>query len=121
MKKILSVLVAFAIGVSITYLAPNYLNPTPDYLIPGDYSEILANDKTEILLFTASACPVCKDTKEMFKAENIIFVERVIDLVEEDMALFETLTKTGAVPLMVLKDKAISGYDKAIYLSAIKG
>ena len=94
MKKLMLVLITFAVGLSTVYYASGYLTTTPDYLIRGDYSKILTENKTEILLFTASTCPVCKDTKAMFEAENIRYVERTIDLAEEDMALFKTLTKT---------------------------
>ena len=55
-----------------------------------------------VVLFTMKSCPFCGDLKEMLVSENIYFLERDIDLFEDEYNLFVEATGNDFVPAFML-------------------
>ena len=85
----------------------------------GNYTELLATYDTNLILFTTSTCPFCKEAKLLLEKNGIAFQEFIIDKELKSDELYEKLAISKNIPLMILKDKSIEGYNKEVYLLAL--
>ncbi len=85
-----------------------------------DHSALLSQFHTEILLFTTSTCPVCERVRVLFKQKNIRYTELVVDQNIEHDQLYQQLNSQGGVPLMLLTDRQIEGFNEELYLKQIQ-
>ncbi len=72
----------------------------------------------QIIIYSTTTCPYCKQLKEYFKAKNITFAEKLID--QDKVAVGEMEKESGGfkgVPFVVIiKDdgtkETVTGFDK---------
>ena len=77
-------------------------------------------DQPKIVLYSTSWCPHCKEAKEYFKQNNIVYINRDV---EEDSDAMEALTETyksRAVPVIVIgnDEKILKGFKQAEFEKA---
>lgn len=65
----------------------------------------------KIILFTASACPLCASARNYLKASNMHFTEKNIR--EDKDALKELIDKhILGIPIIMIDDEVIVGFNK---------
>ena len=96
-------------GITITHGTPSNIDTA---------SPIVAPDKT-VLLYSSTGCKYCKKAKEFLQAHNIAFEE--IDVYNSERGK-EDFAKLGAigVPIMVVADTKIVGFDEGELKSVLK-
>jgi glutaredoxin len=55
-----------------------------------------------VVLFTMEGCPFCVDLKKMLNTENVNYLERDIDVYEEEYNLFVEATGNDFIPAFML-------------------
>jgi glutaredoxin len=55
-----------------------------------------------VVLFTMEGCPFCVDLKKMLNTENVNYLERDIDIYEEEYNLFVEATGNDFIPAFML-------------------
>jgi glutaredoxin len=55
-----------------------------------------------VVLFTMEGCPFCVDLKKMLNTENVNYLERDIDIYEEEYSLFVEATGNDFIPAFML-------------------
>lgn len=71
----------------------------------------MADDK-KVLIYTTPTCPYCKQAKEYFKENKIDYEEA--DVANDSDKAQEMIDKSGqmGVPVIVIGDEVIVGFDK---------
>lgn len=59
-------------------------------------------DNKVVVLFTMKDCPYCVELKEMLVNEGIEYIDRDIDIYEEEYRLFVEITENEYVPSFML-------------------
>ncbi|MGO1071571.1 glutaredoxin family protein [Lysobacter sp. CA199] len=78
----------------------------------GDYSQIYANAGSDVVMYSLSTCPFCKQAKALLEKQNVRFVERVIDKDEAAKKEADGL-KINSVPVIYIGDTSMRGFDEA--------
>ena len=99
----------FFSGVTITHETPDNIDTA---------SPITAPDKT-VLLYSSTGCKYCKKAKEFLSAHNIAYEEIDVYNTERGKADFAKLGAIG-VPIMVVADTKIVGFDESQLKSVLK-
>ncbi|MEH6416971.1 glutaredoxin family protein [Pseudomonas sp. CGJS7] len=88
-------------------------------LAQGDYSQIYANAGGDVVMYSLSTCPFCKQAKELLEKQNVAFVERVID---KDAAAKKEADglKINSVPVIYIGDTSMRGFDEAKLVELIQ-
>jgi glutaredoxin len=87
-----------------------------DYFASGrpDYSTV----ENEVILYATEWCGYCQKTRELFKKNNISFVEYDIEKSEKRLREYRRLGGTG-VPLSKINGKVIQGYRPQMILASL--
>lgn len=78
----------------------------------GDYSDVYAKAGGEVVMYSLSTCPFCKQAKALLEKQNVSFVERVIDKDEAARKEADGL-KINSVPVIYVGGNRMSGFDEA--------
>jgi len=90
------------------------LFPEPAFRI-GDFNALHSQANSEVVMFSTSTCPYCKEARALLDARNINYKDYVTDVSKEAEGLFEK-RGGGAVPLLYIGNREIRGLHKqAIY------
>ena len=68
------------------------------------------NVETDIVLYTTSWCPLCKQAKIFLHNSGFTFTERDIEANLENHTIFKDLNRNG-VPQIVFRDKVLHGFN----------
>lgn len=73
-----------------------------------------------VKIYTTPSCPWCKKTKEFLKENNISFKE--FDVSSDEKARDEMLELSGqtGVPVVVIGDEVLVGYDPDAIMEALE-
>jgi glutaredoxin len=75
-------------------------------------------DGNEVILYATEWCGYCRKTRELFKENNISFVEYDIEKSERSLKEYKRLGGTG-VPLIKINGKVIRGYNQKVILASL--
>jgi len=103
--------------VFLALLAGAYQNwDSIDYFVFGrpDYSTV----ENEVILYATEWCGYCQKTRELFKENNISFVEYDIEKSEKRREEYKRLGGTG-VPLLKINGKVMQGYRPQTILASL--
>ncbi len=125
MRKVLMVVLGlvglFAAGAFAGYggsmLVAQLRSPVP--VVKADYRALLAEADADgqILLFSLSTCPYCKQAREWLLANDLPFKELVVDQSESAKLLFDQLGEP-ALPVLVTQDRLVRGFAESAYAEA---
>ncbi len=87
-----------------------------DHFVFGrpDYSAV----ENEVILYATEWCGYCQKTRELFKENNISFVEYDIEKSEKRHEEYKRLGGTG-IPLLKINGKVIQGYRPQTILTSL--
>ena len=103
--------------VFFTLLVGAYQNwQSIDYFVFGrpDYSTV----ENEVILYATEWCGYCQKTRELFKENNISYVEYDIEKSEKGRTEHKRLGGKG-VPLLKINGKVIHGYNSKMILASL--
>jgi len=103
--------------VFFTLLVGAYQNwHSIDYFVFGrpDYSTV----ENEVILYATEWCGYCQKTRELFKDNNISYVEYDIEKSEKGHEEYKRLGGT-AIPLLKINGKVIHGYRPKTILASL--
>jgi glutaredoxin 3 len=117
LTTILVVALALGLGVGAGYLVRNsgLLGKSGGggaLVTQGDYSSVYAKAGGEVVMYSLSTCPFCKQARAVLEKQNVKFVERIIDQDKEAKAEADGL-KIKSVPTLYIGDQSLQGYDEA--------
>jgi glutaredoxin-like YruB-family protein len=69
----------------------------------------------KVTLYTTSWCPVCKATRAYLNGRGIAFVDYDVEKDQAAAARYRSRGGNGSVPLAVIGDKVVTGFDAATY------
>jgi glutaredoxin-like protein NrdH len=116
-KNIFSVFLGLVIGYFsvITY---QWLNK-PNFVEQGDFKLYVQGSNFDKVLYTTSWCSNCKQAKLFLTQNNILFEEKDIESNiqwKDELAELES----DSVPLLVMKDRKITGFYRPAYIKLAK-
>lgn len=109
------IILAMALGVQIPKWYAQWKGPFQR----GDYSNHIKGQPYKLTLYGTTTCPHCKTAREFLKQEGIPFNDELIDQSKTAKEKFISLG-VDAVPVIVSKDKALSGFNLDAYKKMVK-
>ena len=103
----------------ISFLLPITYTSYKNSKIPkiyDDFSQILEEKDTRLIIFSLSSCPICTAVKEVLDEKNINYYE--VDVKKDkNHPLINTYKRfnTKKVPVIILKDYGQVGYSQDIF------
>jgi glutaredoxin 3 len=85
----------------------------------GDYTSVYAKAGGEVVMYSLSTCPFCKQARAVLEKQNVKFVERIIDQDKDAKAEADGL-KIKSVPTLYIGDQSLQGYDEAKLVELIQ-
>ncbi len=87
-----------------------------DYFVfgPPEYTAV----ENEVILYATDWCGYCRKTRELFKENDIAYVEHDIEKSEKRLAEYRRLGGTG-VPLLKINGNVIHGYRPQLILATM--
>ncbi|WDE12656.1 glutaredoxin family protein [Thalassomonas haliotis] len=123
MKKIIKdsavFLGIFAVFFLIMNIALNKYNEKQSILY-NDYSSFFAKTDSELIVYTADTCVVCKNLKNYLTKRNVEFEEREITQNEQYMAEFSAFN-ANVTPILLTQEMMLLGFHKQIVDEKIIG
>lgn len=104
-------------GGPLARAAYAHLFPTPEFRT-GEFSQIHRDAGAQVVLFSTSVCPYCKQARTLLRDKNVAFVDYVIDESDDANAKFKQLGGVG-VPLLYIGDRSISGFRESAINDAL--
>ncbi|PNS09833.1 glutaredoxin family protein [Solilutibacter silvestris] len=92
--------------------------PLPLY-ITGDYSDVYSKSNAQVVIFSTSTCPHCRDAKRLLGALGVTYRDFVIDQDSDAKGRFKVLNGDG-VPLLFIGDRRILGFREGVIRDALK-
>lgn len=92
---------------------------TPAAVSFHDYRGFLAGFNTEVVLFSTTTCPYCREARAHLQAQGVPFRELAIDESELAERAFDGLGEPG-VPVLITADRLIRGYQPDTYRNAFQ-
>ena len=93
-------------------------------VLPGvshaDHRPLLRRANADLLLFSLSTCPHCRNARSWLEQHQLPFTELVVDTSLPAQQLFDEL-KEPALPVLVTRDRLIRGFDPGAYAEATAG
>lgn len=117
-RHIAVILLALALGLGAGYLF-RHLSSQQAPVTEGNYSAVYASAGADVVLYSLSTCPYCKQARELLTANNVPFVERVIDQSADAKDEARELEIEG-VPVIFVGRHRIQGYDQEAILDAVR-
>lgn len=93
---------------------------SPERVSLGDHGTVLRRADGEVILFSLSTCPYCRQARTWLEAHHVRFKELIVDTDAQAERLFDELKEEG-VPVLVTRDRMIRGFDADAYAQAIAG
>jgi glutaredoxin len=91
---------------------------TPDPVAFGDQTALLQRVDAEVVLFSLSTCPYCKQAHAWLTENRIPFKELVVDQSASAQNIFDELKEPG-LPVLVARDRLIRGFSADAYAEAL--
>ncbi len=119
LKTALMYLLILFAGLGTGYLVVNIPTWLKAPYVEGNYAAYYPNAQTKVVVYGTATCPYCLKTREFLQAKNITFVDH--DVHKSDRAQKE-LAQLGskAVPVVLIGDRQIRGFNPAALESALK-
>jgi len=112
LKLLITTLLVISIGVALgAFASSRWLTLPSDNIRAGDYREHFSDEKTQLIMLGTSWCPVCAKARAFMIEESIEFLEYDIEESEEGRALISALDQHGAVPVIILRDQVVRGFN----------
>lgn len=118
MKCFLGFALLAVVSFATTKLYTKKLNK-PHIVTTNQYSNLVENNETELVIFTKTTCDACTSTKRHLAIEGIKYKEFSIDTSEEAANLFQ-LNSFKGVPLLITKSQMLLGYNESAVDMIIK-
>ena len=80
--------------------------------------ELVADAQAPLVLFATTTCPYCRQARELLDRLNAPYAVREIDVSDAAREQFQRLGGKG-VPVLVSRERSISGYDESAYRELI--
>ena len=113
----LLIVAGLALGTgAIAYLKPDRM---PGYLT-GDYTRIQESIGSEVLLFTIPGCDYCAMAREWLSSNHPEFREVSLAQHPEYRKELQDLTQLPGVPITIIGDTLITGYNKDHLIAALQ-
>jgi len=103
--------VIFVIGAAI--LLYQYMSS------PVEASARDIDSRCDAVIFTTKSCPYCRKARKLLKASKVAWCEKDIEVSSRNFDKFKKLGGKG-VPLAVIGDEVIYGFQAQVYQQAIK-
>lgn len=110
-KFIILALLVVISGIALGSAIPRWLSTPPDNIRLGNFEEHFPNERIDVILLGTAWCPICAKTREFFADENIDYLEYDVDESEEGKALAIELGQTDIVPVILLRDRLLRGFN----------
>lgn len=111
LKLIIPTVMVIVIGVALgSFISSRWLF-VPDNIKRGDFRNYFADEQTEVIMLGTLWCPICAKTRKFLTEKNIKYLEYDIEASEEGKALAITLGQTDIVPIIILRDRIIRGFN----------
>jgi glutaredoxin len=84
---------------------------------------IFSHTNHKVVMYATQWCPYCARARGFFKSHHIDYLERDIEHDAEAERIFEEVLHARAIPVIVIGDEVIRGYDEeaiTVALSKIK-
>lgn len=113
-------------SAAVSYAADSTAVPAPQTIISPKSSAVAR--QPQVVIYTLSTCPHCREAKEYFTSNNIPFINREVDSddaqMEMLMKIYDSMgvpeSKRG-VPLIVIDDRIrLQGFNKDKFQSLLK-
>ena len=108
-------------------LQDTFRDPSPEELLEKEAIKkqrtIEEKDKiksNEVILYTTSWCPYCKQAREYFNSRNIRFTDYDIEKDKEAAERKKQLDTGSGVPFAIINGKKIHGFSPTDYEKALK-
>lgn len=118
LKQVTGFVLIIAAGVGVGYvlkIAPVLLKPA---YVQGDYSAYFPDRATRVVVYGTSWCQYCAKARAFLKANHIRYVDLDIEKSEQARAQHARLGG-GGVPLLLIGDRKISGFNQSALSAAI--
>jgi glutaredoxin 3 len=79
----------------------------------------MMNNQPKVIVFSTPTCSFCNAAKRYFRERNIRFTD--VDVSRDQSAARDMMRRTGqmGVPVILINNKAIVGFDKSKIMSAL--
>lgn len=111
----LTATVAIAIGSNLPHIINTWRGPVKS----GDFSSHIEKMPYRLTLYGTSTCPHCHSARAFLKQAGIAYNDILIDQSADAMTSFKKLKQEG-VPVLVSKNKLVTGFDEKAYDALIK-
>jgi len=119
---IFAILVLFCAGVFGGRAVGAWLQRAsmPPAVSHGDHKALLQRANADLLLFSLSTCPHCRNARAWLERHQLPFTELVIDTSPPAQRLFDEL-KEPALPILITRDRLVRGFEPGAYADATAG
>lgn len=112
-KDIVFIVILTGILVVLSFEALESIS-TKNNLVENNFSNLFPEqNEGEIIIYTISTCPACKNLKEYLDVNNVRYIERELNSNPKHSEEFDALGST-TVPVIVGKSWAVIGFQKHI-------
>lgn len=128
-KPILIVVAFLVIGIGCGALIGPWIGklsrPTPHaQIIAGNFNDIVKPTGKDIVMFSLSTCPHCRDARQYLKENHISYIEFQVDKSKQALQRFKELNEAG-VPVIFTSRYEMRGFtsddmSKFLALSDVK-
>lgn len=118
-KSISTYLLIIGLGIAVGYLAPRLPNLLHSKYTEGEYSQFFPNKTKSVILYGTADCSFCRRTREFFKANNVDFFDVNVQT-SEVAAKKHTELGGGGVPVVIIGNRLIRGYQPDAFQDALK-
>jgi mycoredoxin len=87
--------------------------------IEGDYDAIYDFAGKNVVLFSTSTCPYCRDERAYLDAHNVRYKDFVVDTSVDAQKRFDSVGG-GGVPLLFVGNRRIRGFQEDVLNDSIK-
>ena len=77
-----------------------------------------SNTTSEIVLYTTTWCPACKQAKNYLNQQNVLFKERDIEI-NDVWASDVSVLSNSSIPVLLTNDLKVNGYEPSAYSEVI--
>lgn len=118
-KSAFMYLLILSAGLGAGYLVVNVPKWLKSPYVEGNYAAYYPNAQTRVVVYGTSTCPYCLKTREFLHAKNIAFVDHDVQKSERAQKEFAQLGG-NSVPVVLIGDRQIRGFNQAALESALK-
>ena len=105
----------FVIAAAVLILQ-QWSNIRDFFVPPADYSEFT---DSQVILFSTVWCGYCKKTRRLLNKHGVVFTEYDIETSSDGVKMYNA-AGGGGVPLLVIKDKIIRGYNADLIIDTLE-